>query len=248
MILMFGDIHGSTKHILPTVQDEKPCAIILLGDIEAQKPLHEELREVMKLTEIYWIHGNHDTDTKANYTNLFESELANRNLHGRVVEIGGLRVGGLGGIFSERVWFPVPATADPIHLNYEALEHYLNEQLRFKKISQEKHDHELFLHKTTIFYEDWLNLYGQQADILVTHEAPSCHPNGYEAIDALAQSMHVKYSFHGHHHDRLNYAKHEERLGFSAHGVGFRGVSDMYGGLIKIGTQDEARMTRQARI
>lgn len=40
-----------------------------------------------------------------------------------------------------------------------------------------------------------------QADILITHEAPSCHPYGCEALDVLAMDMKVKRSFHGHHHD-----------------------------------------------
>lgn len=248
MILMFGDIHGNVSHILPAVIEEKASAIILLGDIEAQKPLHEELKEVMRHTEVYWIHGNHDNDSKSNYTNLFESELADCNLHGKIAVIDGVRVGGLGGVFRGRVWLPDPIDAEPLHVNYEALEKDLDDQVSYRKINKQKRDHELFLHKTTIFYEDWLNLYGQQADILVTHEAPSCHPYGYQAIDALAQSMRVKYLFHGHQHDRLNYSAHEERLGFSAHGVGFRGITDMYGGMIKIGAQDDARMKRQERV
>lgn len=90
------------------------------------------------------------------------------------------------------------------------------------------------LHKSTIFWTDWIRLFGQSADILVTHEAPSCHPNGFKGIDVLAQSMKVKYAFHGHHHDQLNYAAHEESLGFSAHGIGLRSVSDMYGGIVLI--------------
>lgn len=103
-------------------------------------------------------------------------------------------------------------------------------------------------HKSSVFYDDWLELYGQQADILVTHEAPSCHPHGFVAIDVLAQSMRVKFAFHGHHHDRLNYAAHEERLGFSPHGVGLRGITDMYGGMIRIGQLDEKRSYRQDRL
>ena len=99
-------------------------------------------------------------------------------------------------------------------------------------------------HKSTIFYEDWLTLYGQEADILVTHEAPTCHPHGFHGIDVLAQSMKAKFTFHGHHHDRLNYQDKEEALGFSAHGVGFRGVSDMYGGMISAGSYDEERAYR----
>ena len=93
-------------------------------------------------------------------------------------------------------------------------------------------------HKSTIFHEDWLTLYGQEADILVTHEAPSCHHHGFKAIDVLAKGMKAKFTFHGHHHDRLNYEADESWLGFSAHGVGYRGVSDMYGGMVSIGESE----------
>lgn len=55
------------------------------------------------------------------------------------------------------------------------------------------------LHKGTIFWNDWMQLYGQQADILVTHEAPTCHPHGFRGIDVLAHCMKVKFTFHGHH-------------------------------------------------
>lgn len=249
MILMFGDVHGHFRHILPVVQAEKPAAIILLGDIQAQKPLHEELKDVMDKTEVWWIPGNHDTDSRADYDNLFNSKLADRNLHGRVVEIDGLRVAGLGGVFREASWYPqFDAEAVP---KFEAYEAYVNANLeaerwkefrRLKAAGQEPNGlpspallGKALTHKSTIFYNEWLNLYGQQADILVTHEAPSCHPHGFVALDLLAQSLKVKFMFHGHHHDHHNYADHCERLGFSAHGVAYCGVTDMYGGMILAG-------------
>ena len=94
MILMFGDVHGSFKHVLPIVQRDKPAAIIFLGDLQAKKPLEQELANVLGLTEVYFIHGNHDTDSKEEYDNLFNSKLADRNLHGKVTMIDGLRVAG----------------------------------------------------------------------------------------------------------------------------------------------------------
>lgn len=248
MILLCGDIHGNTGHILPAVIAEKASAVILLGDIQAQLPLHEELKEVMQHTEVYWIPGNHDNDSKEDYANLFESELADRNLHGRIVEIDGLKVGGLGGIFREHIWRPVPVTAEPVHLSYEAFEEDLKYQYRYGKISKQKRINELSKHKTTIFYEDWAKLYGYEADILVTHEAPSCHPFGYESIDVLARSMKVKQTFHAHHHDRLNYSAYSEILGFEAHGVGFRGVTNQRGDIILEGDFDQKRMWRQSKI
>ena len=261
MILMFGDTHGNFKHVLPAVISEKPAAIIFLGDLQAQKPLEKELANVMGLTEVYWIPGNHDTDSKSDYENLFNSALSDRNLHGKVTEIDGLRVAGLGGIFRSAVWYP---RDDPEAVpNFDNYDDYVASELeaeRFKEFRRQKKSGlepdglpspaligKALTHKSTIFYEEWLNLYGQRADILVTHEAPSCHHYGFLGIDVLAQSMKVKYSFHGHHHDRLNYEKDHERLGFSAHGVGFCGVTDMYGGMIKAGNFDDIKLNLKNR-
>jgi predicted phosphodiesterase len=244
MILMFGDVHGSFKHVLPIVRRENPAAIIFLGDLQAQKPLEQELAKVLALTEVYFIHGNHDTGSQLDYDNLFNSKLADRNLHGRVVEIDGHRVAGLGGVFRGKIWWPDPVENNSVHASYEDLERSLTTELAYHKISPAKAHGELRTHRSSIFYADWVNLFGQPADILVTHEAPSCHPHGFKVIDSLAQSMKAKFTFHGHHHDRLNYNSHEKRLGFSAHGVGYRGVSDMYGGMLLAGSQDEERMYR----
>jgi predicted phosphodiesterase len=272
MILFYGDVHGDLSHVLPTVKSVKPAAIILLGDIQASRPLEQELADVMKLTEVYFIHGNHDTDSQQDHDNLFNSALADRNLHGRIVEIDGLRVAGLGGIFRASIWWPDPIEAEPAFMNYNE---FVTEGLiaeRWKlyrknaKSSMNADDWKQYqqnvaegwvpdlpmpelagkalTHKSSIFYDDWMSLYGQQADVLVTHEAPSCHRYGFTAIDNLAQSMKVKQAFHGHHHDRLDYTTHEDKLGFKAHGVGLRGVTDLHGNVIKAGQLDEQRMDR----
>lgn len=261
MIYLFGDVHGHFDHVLSIVREDRPTAIIFLGDLECPRPLHELVAPIRDLTEIWWIPGNHDTDSADVYSNLFESELADRNLHGRVAEIAGIRVAGLGGIFRAEIWYPPD---DPQYLDYA--EYAATERSKpgqKRRLSKQdlcrlqavpgstadiQHlalDGRLRKHRSSIFYADWFALYGQQADILVTHEALSCHPHGFGEIDALAQSLHVKFSFHGHHHDSLNYRAHDERLGFQAFGVGFCGVTDMYGGIIQPGDFDEARRYRQ---
>ena len=264
MILMFGDVHGSFKHVLPIVRRENPAAIIFLGDLQAKKPLEQELAKVLALTEVYFIHGNHDTDTKADYENLFSSKLADRNLHGKVTEIDGKRVAGLGGIFRASIWYPQNSAEElPTYSSYEEYatigldserwKLYRKQAMANKSADEWKQYQKnkaagwmpdlpmpeivgkALTHKSTIFHNDWKTLYGQEADILVTHEAPSCHDYGFQAIDVLAQSMKAKFTFHGHHHNRMNYEADESWLGFSAHGVGYRGVSDMNGGMISIG-------------
>jgi hypothetical protein len=78
----------------------------LLGDIQARRPLQVELAPILALTEVWFIPGNHDTDSDADHDHLFGSELADRNLHARVVEIAGFRVAGLGGVFRESIQMP----------------------------------------------------------------------------------------------------------------------------------------------
>ena len=43
-----------------------------------------------------------------------------------------------------------------------------------------------------------------RADILVTHETPDYHPNGFAILDTQAQSLGVKVAVHGHHHDAMD--------------------------------------------
>lgn len=78
----------------------------MLGDIQAQQPLEVELAPILGKTVVRFIHGNHDTDIDFEFRNLFESKLADANLDGRVEEIDGVRVTGLGGIFRGKVWRP----------------------------------------------------------------------------------------------------------------------------------------------
>ena len=253
MILMFGDIHGNFKHILPLVKIHQPAAIIFLGDLELTRPLELELKDVINLTEVYFIHGNHDTDSQLNHDCLFNSWLSGRNLHGRVVEIDGMRVAGLGGIFREKIWYPQHDLNAPS--NFDNYEDFITQTLEANRLKKQTNAHHLsdeqiktlsqkligqsLVHKSSIFYEDWLNLTDKQADILVTHEAPTCHPYGFKAIDELAQSLEVKASFHGHHHDRLDYSGQHSALGFKAHGVGYCGVSDSTGELVLAGDYDD---------
>ena len=71
----------------------------------------------------------------------------------------------------------------------------------------------------------------QRADILVTHEAPSCHPHGFEALDVLALDMRAKRTFHGHHHDDLTdqYREGVAVRGFDAIGVNYCSITNGLG-------------------
>lgn len=230
-----GDLHGDFRALRKMVSEQRPRAVVMLGDIQAPRPLEQELGSLMEHTEFWFIHGNHDTDFDADYDHLWSSALANRNLDGRVVEIAGVRIAGLGGVFRGRVWMPPAA---PVHESRQALLRTCPRSHRWR--ADVPRDHH-----STIFPATYDALAQQRADVLVSHEAPSTHRNGFEAIDLLAASLGVGRVFHGHHHDCLNYSGALERLGFSVHGVGLRGITRLDGSQVRAGELDAARAHRQ---
>ncbi len=233
-LLFCGDIHGHADHILEAVAFHRPAAVILLGDVQAPCPLDQMFASIADRTALWFIPGNHDTDSDADYDHLWGSAWASRNLHGRVVTIAGLRVAGLGGVFRGHVWDP---RSDPA---FDSPEDFLKrggKGTRWRGGLVRKHH-------STIFPSDIRVFRGQRADILVTHEAPDCHPMGVAPITALAQSLGVRHSFHGHHHDCLDYRAATGRLGFQAHGVGFCGISDEEGNVLYPGDFDAVHADR----
>jgi predicted phosphodiesterase len=102
-IFFCGDVHGDFQHVIEEVQAHRPEAIVLMGDLQARGPLEVELCAILVHTEVWFIHGNHDTDSESDHDHLFGSALAERNLHGRVATVAGVRIAGLGGIFREQV-------------------------------------------------------------------------------------------------------------------------------------------------
>ena len=104
MILFCGDPHGEFDHIIQRVQQMKPAAVIMLGDLCLSQPFEQTFASILGLTDIWFIHGNHDTDEVRYHDHLFACP--ERNLHGRVVEIDGFKIAGLGGIFRSQVWYP----------------------------------------------------------------------------------------------------------------------------------------------
>lgn len=52
-----------------------------------------------------------------------------------------------------------------------------------------------------IFPEDIEALRGVRADVLVAHEAPSCHRSGFVGIDTAANVTAARLVIHGRHHE-----------------------------------------------
>jgi hypothetical protein len=64
----------------------------------------------------------------------------------------------------------------------------------------------------------------QQADILITHEAPGYHEHGFKELDSLARRIGVPMMVHGHQHDNIDSSAHWNAQGFQSFGVGLQGV------------------------
>jgi predicted phosphodiesterase len=219
-ILYCGDPHGSFRHILEVADRTQASAIVLLGDMEPVRPLHAELAPI--LDRVWWIPGNHDADADDTWTWVWGSRLADRNLHGRVVTLpDGTRLAGLGGVFREAVWYPSASAAREGAPAFRSRKEHGQATPRQNRWQGGHHRK----HWGSIYPDEVDCLAGLRADVLVTHEAPGYHPNGFAILDTLAQSMGARALVHGHHHDRLDSSAAWESQAFASIGVGLRGIS-----------------------
>ncbi|MCP1677288.1 putative phosphodiesterase [Natronocella acetinitrilica] len=214
-ILYCGDPHGDFAPINRAARESTPRALVLLGDYDLKRPLDDMLVDAIRHTDVWWIPGNHDFERVEHFDNLFGSALANRNLHGRVVDIGGCRVAGLGGTFQGKVWHPRQHGASP---RYGSRDEYLATCGKGNRWR----DGLPLGRRGAIWPEDYAALMDMRADVLVTHEAPSTHRHGFEEIDRLAEAMGAGLIVHGHHH--VDYSV-TLSSGVRVIGVGLAGVS-----------------------
>jgi predicted phosphodiesterase len=204
-ILFAGDPHRNFAPILRACAAHRPGTLILVGDCDLPAPLERVFARAIALRwEIRWILGNHDAETEAAYDNLTG---APGDLGLRVTIIDGLRIAGLPGVFKPRVW--QPGDGPPAFATRAEFQAALRPGEAWR-------DGMPLFHRDTIFPEDFRRLAALRCDILVCHEAPSSHPNGFAVIDALAETCGAQLIVHGHHH--LSY---EARL---ANGIRVRGL------------------------
>ncbi len=214
-VLFAGDPHGNFAPLISAVKQCQPEAVVLLGDYDLKKPLQDYIQSIIGKTKIWWIPGNHDFDPPEHYHNLFSSQLSGQSLHLKVINIAGLRIAGLGGIFLGRVWYP------PYSPKWQSKKHFIQVSSEFTSPSALS-----LKYKSAIWPEEWAQLKKLKADILVTHEAPKSHKHGFIAIDQLAEAMGVKQVFHGHLHEHY---RTEIRQGIEVVGVRDAQIVDLFG-------------------
>jgi predicted phosphodiesterase len=206
-IVFIGDIHRMWDKVeaglvrLPVLPD----AAVILGDVQCDRPLDALAAPLLSRgIAVHWIAGNHDNDGGPEMWQFLASPEHNpvtapRCLHATVTEVAGLRIAGLGGTFRPRVWNP----PEPPRLRSRS---ELPEDVRQMGRGWRPDHIQAMVHSlatTSIWPEDYDLLAAQRADILVTHEAPTSHPAGSAALDALGRAMGVRLIVHGHHH--VNY-------------------------------------------
>lgn len=240
MIYFLGDVHGSFGHIIPAIEPVagSGCvSLVFLGDVQSPRPFEEEIEPfVARGWGVHYITGNHDSDTFADWANL--NSASARSLEGQVLEIEGVRIAGLGGVFRREIWQPGEA---PKAQSYEQYLQWLTSITPRRERADLGHGGKGLRHKTSIFPQVYERLAKLRADVLVTHEAPSAHPMGFGAIDELARDLKVGKLFHGHQHDNLDYSAHIQSMGFTPYGVGLRGITDLEGHIIRAGEIDLER-------
>jgi predicted phosphodiesterase len=193
-IAFYGDPHGDYRPMKSLVS-ARPNAVVFIGVMDLSRSFDNEVKPLTEAgIESWYIHGNHDTDREDWHDFLFESKLGkSRNLNVRVENINGVRIAGLAGVFRSKVWHPRDGKG----------EQKFQSRAEFMRIHHlaSWRDGLPLGQRSTIYPEDVDKLANMRADVLVSHEAPSCHRYGFSEIDLVAQMMGAKTIIHGHHHE-----------------------------------------------
>jgi len=227
MLLFAGDTHGSHRHLADIAAREKPDAIIHVGDFDLEFPYREAFVEVLAICPMYFVAGNHDFDNVRYHDNLLIGTEA-FNLHGRVINIDGIRVAGLAGNFQEKVWYP------PAKPKFDRPEDFI----RTCSTARRWRNGLPLKQRGAIWWSDYERLASMRADLLITHEAPGSHKYGFDVLTELAEFMGASTLVHGHHHER--YVSHGGPK-LTTMGIGLRGVSKANGDCLRAGDMDDQR-------
>ena len=227
-----GDPHGEFRHVVRLALRHRPDAVIFLGDLELSAPLSTVMKPLVHVgVAVHGIHGNHDCDSAALWSRLADDpSFPSFSLDGRVAVVAGVRIGGLGGIFREKVWYPPEGF---LYGSYADLEAELSAPWVREDQAKVRASGQWLLHRGSIFPAVYDRLALLRADVLVSHEAPGgvdLHPLGVEEVGELAQMMQAASGFHGHHHINCRYAATGPVRWC---GVGYREIVDLDGNTIE---------------
>lgn len=217
-IFICGDPHGRFEHIVSAIDEFHPDAVVILGDLTPEFSL-DEIFKNRGNTEVFWIPGNHDTDSDLIFDRLWRSRFSSHNLHGRVLDVCSVKVAGLGGVFRGQIWMP---PGRPNYVSPTSFIHKIGKSGMWRGGLPRRH-------RSTIFPNLYERLGNMRATVLVTHEAPAVHPKGFKAIDDLANKLGVRYIFHAHQHQSRVYGQVGNVV---IRGVGLRGIVDLEGNVI----------------
>lgn len=195
-IMFYGDPHGDFTPLFESLSREVPDLVVVLGDVGPCDPLDQIAKNIKNHgCDFKWIHGNHDADSEE----LFDCSLQvaqDDNLHRRIERFQDIKIAGLGGVYRGKVWMP-ESLSGPEKIVFNSPD----EMLRATRKMDQWRDGLPRRHRATIFPSYHQDLIKQgHADILVCHEAPSSHRNGFYAIDDLAKALKASLIVHGHHH------------------------------------------------
>jgi predicted phosphodiesterase len=214
-VVLAGDPHGNFPPILRFCSGLDPGTLILLGDCELRAPLRQVLAPLLdRGWDIRWIIGNKDAETEAAFDRL-ATDFPQGDIGSKVIVAGGVHIAGLGGVFKPRIWYPradePDGRIDPP--GFATRRDFL------QSLQPREHwrDGLPLWHRDSIFPEDFARLGQHCFDVLVCHEAPSCHRHGFAVIDRLAALAAARLIVHGHHHESYT-----TRL---ASGVAVRGLA-----------------------
>ena len=198
-ILFAGDPHGNFSPILRACLARPPGVLVIVGDLDCPRPVTEIFAPVLERGwRVRWITGNHDCETEKAYDNLVTA-CPEGMLGPQVAVLEGVRFAGLPGMFKPSVWSP-PTTSEEAQADPPRFQDRAAFLASLPPARLWRGGLPLW-HRDTIFPEDARRLSALRFDVLVTHEAPSCHRHGFPAIDAIAGAGGARLIVHGHHHE-----------------------------------------------
>jgi hypothetical protein len=197
-VFVVGDPHGRWRPLHDACR-KSPVAgyILLLGDCDLERPLAEELADEIKSGwRVKWIMGNHDSDSVQAYDHLAGS-IPGADLGNTWVSAGRLIIGGLGGTYRGKIWYPRYADSDPA--TYQTRNDYMRQ---VRPTDRFRGGVPLPL-RSAIWPSDHKVLSAYRLDVLLSHEAPmtaAMGDKGFLGLTELLDATGARLSVHGHHH------------------------------------------------